>query len=102
MPLQLRLAEDELAVEGDLEATLVTAAQLHGAHDRRPPGEQLLGQAHGPVQVVSRNAELDRCFVLRIDHDAMLPGDATPYSEPCAHRLAAQQKNDRRRQGEVD
>ena len=68
MPLKLRFAEYELAVEGHLEAPGVTAAQLHGAQDGRPSGEQVVGQAHGPVEIVSRDAELDRCFVLRVDH----------------------------------
>ena len=68
MPLQLGLAEHELAVQGDLETPCVTAAQLHRAQDRRPAGEQLVGQAHGLVEVVSRDAELDRCFVFGVDH----------------------------------
>lgn len=68
MPLQLCLAEHELTIERDLEAPGVTAAQLHGAQDGRPPGEQLVGQAHGLVEIVSRDAELDRCFVLGVDH----------------------------------
>ena len=68
MPLQLRLAEHELPVEGDLEAPGVTAAQLDCAQDGRPAGQQLVGQAHGLVEIVSRDAELDRCFVFGVDH----------------------------------
>src|SRR5690348_2068484 len=68
MPLRLRFAEHELPIQGDLEASGVTASQLHCAQDRRPAGQQLVGQAHGLVEIVSRDAELDRCFVLGVDH----------------------------------
>jgi len=68
MPLQLCLAEHELLIEGYLEAPGVTAAQLHFAQDGRPSGEQLVGQAHGLVEIVSRDAELDRSVVFGVDH----------------------------------
>ncbi len=68
MPVQRRLAEDQLSVKRHLEVALAPGSQLHAAHDRRPTGEQLIGQAHGPVEVVSRDAVFDDCVVLGVDH----------------------------------
>ena len=49
MPLQLCLAEHELAVESHFKPTGGAAPQLDRAQDGRPAGEQLVGQAHGLV-----------------------------------------------------
>lgn len=66
--LQRLFAEDELAIEGHLEAALRTARELNPPQDRGPAAEQLVRQAHGPVEIVSRDAELDPYLVLGVDH----------------------------------
>src|SRR5450759_515147 len=66
------LAEDQLPVNRDLEAPAAPALELDRAHDRRPPAQQLAGQAHGLVKVVSRYAVFDLHFVERVDHFARM------------------------------
>jgi hypothetical protein len=54
------LAEDLLSIEKNLESTPGAALELDCVQHRRPAVEDLSGQAHGLVEVISRNAELDR------------------------------------------
>ena len=48
-PARRLLAEDELAVERDLEAAAASALELDRAKDGRPAAQELVSQAHGPV-----------------------------------------------------
>ena len=74
----LLLAEHELLVKGDLEPTAAAALQLDRTHDRSPATQQLVRQAHGLVEVVSRNAVFDPHLVERRDHASMIePLDRT-------------------------
>jgi hypothetical protein len=56
---ETRLAEYEFVVKCHLEPTVVSALEANRAKDRGPSREDLGRQAHGPVQIVSRHAELD-------------------------------------------
>src|SRR5438105_1324068 len=64
MPVQGRLGEDEIAVEGHLEAAFPGALQLDGVDHMRPPGEEFIRQTDGLGDVVSGDAELDVQMVL--------------------------------------
>lgn len=68
MTAKVRLTENKLAVERHLEPPALGRLQPHATKDRSPVDQDNLGQAHGPVQVVSRHAEFDQGFVLRVDH----------------------------------
>lgn len=63
-----RFAEHQLTVETYLESALLTRLQPDAAKDRRPRCEHLVGQAHGPVEIVSRDAEFNLRFVLWRNH----------------------------------
>ena len=65
---QLELAEDQLIVEAHLEAAFGARADRHFDQVWRPGPENLSRQTDGLPEVVSRNAELDRDAMLRIDH----------------------------------
>jgi len=56
---ETRLAEEELAVERNFEPTVISRLQSDAAKYRRPARQYLLGQAHGLVEIVSRDTELD-------------------------------------------
>src|SRR4029077_20245966 len=56
---EARFAEHELSVERNFEPTVVSRFESDAAKYRRPARQYLLGQAHGPVEIVSRDAELD-------------------------------------------
>jgi hypothetical protein len=56
---ETRFAEHDLAVERNLESTVFSRLQSDAAKYRRPARQYLLGQAHGLVEIVSRDAELD-------------------------------------------
>ncbi len=92
VPAELSFAEDQIAVERHLEVALRTTAQLDAAHDRRPTGEKLFHQAHGPVQIVSGDAVFDHRVMLWIDHLQPLPRNVRWYSELSPHRPAAEQQ----------
>src|SRR5258707_3213426 len=66
------LAEKELAVQRDLEAAVVPALELDRTPDGGPAAQELAGQAHGLVEIVSRNAVFDLRFVERADHLARI------------------------------
>jgi hypothetical protein len=66
------LTENKLPVKRDLEAPAAPALELDRAHDRRPPAQQLAGQAHGLVKVVSRDAEFDPRLVERSHHFTLI------------------------------
>jgi hypothetical protein len=66
--MQLQLAEDQLVVEGHLEAPLTSRAQGDLDHHRGPGPENLRRQTDGLLQVISGNAVFDRDAVLGIDH----------------------------------
>src|ERR671936_2113735 len=55
----LRPVVDRLAVQLDPEHAVRPAPQLSGLEERRPEAEHLVHQAHGLVQIVSRDAVLD-------------------------------------------
>ncbi len=67
-PTCLCLAENELTVNRHLKASAAGATQLDRPHYWRPTAQHLIGQAHGPLEIASRDAELDLHLVLRIDH----------------------------------
>ena len=67
MAAEARLAEHQLAVEPDVKPAVIRGLKANLAEDRSPFREDLVGQAHGPVEIVSRDAELDKRFVLRVD-----------------------------------
>ncbi len=69
-PVQAGLAEDFLAVDGHLETAAASGFELEAAQHRRPAVHQLLSQAHGLGQVVSRDAELDRDFGFGVGHQS--------------------------------
>ena len=54
------LAEHLLTVDGDLKPPVAPRLQLDATNDRSPAAQDLLRQAHGLVEVVSRDAEFDR------------------------------------------
>src|SRR5947209_13128312 len=58
-PGEQRLAENLLAVDLDVENATATRLQLDAAENRGPLVHDLLSQAHGPVEIVSRNAEFN-------------------------------------------
>ena len=64
---EARLAEHQLAVEPDLKPAVLGGLKANALEDRSPLREDLVGQAHGPVEIVSRDAELDQRFVLWVD-----------------------------------
>ena len=68
MASEARFAEYELTVERNLEATVISRLQLDAPKYRRPARQYLLSQAHGPVEIVSRDTELDYSLVLWVDH----------------------------------
>jgi hypothetical protein len=73
--LLLLLAEDGLGVQGDLEDPLVASLQLDPVQDRSVAVEDVSRRTDGSVQIVSRDAELDRHPVLLIQHLSLLvPG----------------------------
>lgn len=55
-----RFAEDLLAIDGDLETALAAGLELDAVEHGSPSVHQLRSQAHGLVEVVSRDAEFDR------------------------------------------
>jgi len=59
-PVEACLAEHFLIVDVYLEPAPAPGLQLEAAQHRRPAIEQLLSQAHGLGQVVSRDAKFDR------------------------------------------
>jgi predicted small metal-binding protein len=58
--VELRLAENFPPVDGDLETSVAAGLELDACKHRRPAVEELLSQAHGLVEIVSRDAEFDR------------------------------------------
>jgi hypothetical protein len=58
-PPRVLLAEDQLIVEVDGEPTVARALELEGSNNRGPAAQELIAQAHGPVEIVSRDAVLD-------------------------------------------
>ena len=80
-PFQLRLAEDELIVEGDFEPAFATRAQGQVDHDRRPCPEDLSRQTDGLLQVVSGNAVFDREAMLGIEHQPSVSAAAADSSQ---------------------
>ena len=65
---QARLGEDELTVEGHLEAAAARRDKLDVLDDRCPAGQQFVRQTDGPRHVVSGNAELDPKSVPGLEH----------------------------------
>ena len=72
-----RFAEDLLPIDEHLETALAAGLQLDAIEQWRPTGHELLCQAHGPVEVVSRDAEFDRDPGLDFCHLAV---SMTPYT----------------------
>ena len=62
------LAEDLLPVDEHLETALAACLQLDSIQPWRPTVQELLSQAHGLVEVVSRDAEFDRDPGFRLVH----------------------------------
>src|ERR1700730_4650305 len=60
--VELRLAEDLLTLEIDLDPALAARPQLDAGDHRSPMLQQLVSQAHGLVEVVSRDAEFN-CYL---------------------------------------
>ena len=54
------LAEDLLPVDRHLEHPVAAGLQLNATEHGRPAIQDFLRQAHGLVEIVSRDAELDR------------------------------------------
>jgi hypothetical protein len=66
---QLLLAEDELLIDADFEATLTAAPKSQLDHDGSPGPQHLSRQTDGLLEIVSRNAVLDGDAMLGIEHD---------------------------------
>src|SRR5713101_3114791 len=62
------LAEDLLPVDEHLETAFAACLQLDSIEQWRPSIHELLSQAHGLVEVVSRDAEFDRDTGFRCGH----------------------------------
>lgn len=78
VPLEGGLGEQQLAVEGDFEATAGARQQRRPRHPGRPRGEEFSHQTGGSFGVVSDDAELDYEFVRSIHsvsvHASMVRG----------------------------
>lgn len=89
--LQAFLAEDQLVVEGHLEAALVRRPERHLDQDRGPGPQDFSRQTGGLLEIVSGNAELDGNAVLGIDHGtrvSAIPADAAEVRVlECAREL---------------
>ena len=89
--LQLCLAEDQLIVEGHLEAALTARADRDLDQAWRPRPENFRRQTDGLLEIVSGNAELDGDAVLGIDHDtrvSAIPTDSAKVGVlECAREL---------------
>jgi hypothetical protein len=72
VPAQLGLGEEQLVVEGHLEAALRRGDEVEALDDRCPTVEQFVRQTDGARDVVSGNAELDEQPVLGIEHCGLL------------------------------
>lgn len=66
--VELGFAEDLITIDMDLEAAFAARLQLDAVENGRPPLQELTCQAHGLVDVVSRNAEFDRDPGFGADH----------------------------------
>src|SRR5581483_147437 len=66
--LQRSLGEDQLVVEGDLEAAARRRHELDVLDDRGPAVQQFVRQTDGTRHVVSGNTELDAEVVTRVEH----------------------------------
>jgi hypothetical protein len=62
------LGEDQLAIDGDLEASLARRDQLDRLDDGRPSVGQLSRQTDGSFVVASGDAVLDADAVPRVEH----------------------------------
>jgi hypothetical protein len=63
------LGEDQLTVEGHLEAALGAREKVERLDDRRPSRQEFVRQTDGSRDVVSGDAELDGDAVARLEHD---------------------------------
>jgi hypothetical protein len=63
VPIEGCLREQQLAVEGHLEAAAAAWQQDRATDPRRPGPEELSHQTGGSIDVVSDDAELDHQFV---------------------------------------
>ncbi len=66
--LQRRFAEQQPVVDGHFEPPFGAAAQRHLNQDRGPGPQNLRRQTDGLLEIVSRDAELDRGSVPGINH----------------------------------